>query len=41
MISSFDDALRRAGMDFVWKTVTATKNAGQSNNGDMAILTVS
>lgn len=40
-VSSFDDALRRTGRDIVWKMVAAIKNAGQANNGDMAILTIS
>ncbi len=40
-ISAFDDALRKTGNDIVWKTVVAVKNAGQSNNGDMAILAIS
>lgn len=40
-VSSFDDALRRSGRDIIWKTVAAVKNAGQNNNGDMAILVLS
>ena len=40
-ISAFDDALSRTGSDTVWKIVAAIKNLGQSNNGDMAILTIS
>lgn len=40
-VSSFDDALRRTGRDIVWKTVAAVKNAGQNNNGDMAVLVLS
>ncbi len=40
-ISSFDDALRKTGSDIVWKIVAAMKNAGQANNGDMAVLTIS
>lgn len=40
-ISSLDDALRKTGKDIVWKMVVAIKNAGQDNNGDMAVLTIS
>ena len=40
-ISSFDDALQRTGKDIVWRMVAVIKNAGQANNGDMAVLTIS
>lgn len=40
-ISAFDDALRQSGNDIIWKLVAAAKNAGQDNNGDLAILVVS
>lgn len=41
VISAFDDALRKTGNDIVWKIVAAIKNAGQANNGDMAVLVIS
>lgn len=41
LISSFDDALRQSGKSITWRVVAAMKNAGQANNGDMAILTIS
>ncbi len=40
-ISAFDTALRDAGEDILWKLVAAVKNAGQDNNGDLAILVTS
>lgn len=40
-VSSFDDALRKTGDDIIWKMVLAIKNAGEANNGDMAILVLS
>jgi hypothetical protein len=40
-VSSFDDALRKSGRDIIVKMVAAVKNAGQDNNGDMAILVLS
>ena len=40
-VSSFDDALRQSGDDLIWKMVLAIKNAGEANNGDMAILVLS
>ncbi len=40
-VSSFDDALRKTGNDIIWKMVLAVKNAGEANNGDMAILVLS
>lgn len=40
-VSSFDAALRKGGFDLVWKMVLAIKNAGEANNGDMAILVLS
>ncbi|MCD7731479.1 MAG: hypothetical protein LUI05_08305 [Oscillospiraceae bacterium] len=40
-VSAFDGALRKSGRDIVWKMVAAVKNAGQDNNGDMAILVLS
>ena len=40
-VTSFDDALQRTGKEIVWKMVAVIKNAGQANNGDMAVLTIS
>ncbi len=40
-ITALGDALLRTGKDIVWKIVVTTKNAGQANNGDMAVLTIS
>jgi hypothetical protein len=40
-VSSFDDALRRAGGDIAVRLVDAVKNAGQDNNGDLAVLVLS
>ena len=41
IISAFDDALRKSGKDIIWKIVAAVRNAGQANNGDMAVLVLS
>ncbi len=40
-ISAFDTALRASDKELMAKVVGAVKNAGQSNNGDLAILTLS
>lgn len=40
-VSAFDKAFRDAGEDMLWKLVAAVKNAGQDNNGDLAILVTS
>ncbi len=40
-ISAFDAAIRASGDDLMRKVVIAAKNSGQSNNGDMAMLTLS
>lgn len=40
-ISAFDAALRASDKELMAKVVSAVKNAGQSNNGDLAILTLS
>lgn len=40
-ISALDSALRATGKDVFGKVITAVKNAGQGNNGDMAMLTLS
>lgn len=40
-ISSFDAALRATDKNLFSKVIWAVKNAGQSNNGDLAVLTLS
>ena len=40
-VSAFDAALRDSDSDLMRKVISAVKNAGQSNNGDLAILTLS
>lgn len=40
-VSAFDEALRATGKDIIDKVIAAVKNAGQGNNGDMAVLTLS
>lgn len=40
-ISAFDMALRSSDENLMTKVIIAVKNAGQSNNGDLAILTLS
>ncbi|MDE7303309.1 MAG: hypothetical protein K2N60_08350 [Oscillospiraceae bacterium] len=40
-ISAFDNALRASDPNLMTKVILAVKNAGQSNNGDLAILTLS
>ncbi|MBQ7981789.1 MAG: hypothetical protein IJ305_09330 [Oscillospiraceae bacterium] len=40
-ISAFDAAVRATNDNLMYKVVTAVKNSGQSNNGDMAMLTLS
>ena len=40
-ISAFDTALRASDENLMRKVIFAVKNAGQSNNGDLAILTLS
>ncbi len=40
-ISAFDTALRASDKELMGKIIFAVKNAGQSNNGDLAILTLS
>ncbi|MDE5993786.1 MAG: hypothetical protein K2G87_12140 [Oscillospiraceae bacterium] len=40
-ISAFDNALRASDQNLMVKVILAVKNAGQSNNGDLAILTLS
>lgn len=40
-VSAFDEALGKTGSSLVWKMVAAIRDAGQANNGDMAILTIS
>ena len=40
-ISAFDAAIRASSDNLMHKVVMAVKNSGQSNNGDMAMLTLS
>lgn len=40
-VSAFDTALRASDENLMTKVILAMKNAGQSNNGDLAILTLS
>lgn len=40
-IAEFDKAFRSGGLDIIAKTIRASKNAGNNNNGDLAILVVS
>ncbi len=40
-VSAFDTALRASDENLMMKVILAVKNAGQSNNGDLAILTLS
>ncbi|MBR4096164.1 MAG: hypothetical protein IKK42_02535 [Oscillospiraceae bacterium] len=40
-ISAFDAAVRATNDNLMYKVVMAVKNSGQSNNGDMAMLTLS
>ena len=40
-ISAFDAAVRATNDNLMYKIVMAVKNSGQSNNGDMAMLTLS
>lgn len=40
-VSAFDTALRASDEKLMAKVILAVKNAGQSNNGDLAILTLS
>lgn len=40
-ITAFDMALRSSDQNLMKKVIIAVKNAGQSNNGDLAILTLS
>ncbi len=40
-ISAFDAALRASDQNLMQKVVFAVRNSGQSNNGDMAMLTLS
>lgn len=40
-VSAFDMALRSSDENLMKKVIFAVKNAGQSNNGDLAILTLS
>lgn len=40
-VSAFDTALRASDKNLMHKIILAVKNAGQDNNGDMAILTLS
>ncbi|MCM1023756.1 MAG: hypothetical protein NC395_06830 [Prevotella sp.] len=40
-ITAFDAALRASDENLMQKIIIAVKNAGQSNNGDLAILTMS
>lgn len=40
-IAEFDTAFRGEGIDIISKAIKASKNAGNNNNGDLAILIVS
>ncbi|MDE7279677.1 MAG: hypothetical protein K2N26_08140 [Oscillospiraceae bacterium] len=40
-INAFDMALRASDENLMTKVIVAVKNAGQNNNGDLAILTLS
>ncbi len=40
-ISAFDSAIRASDKDLMKKIIYAVRNAGQNNNGDLAVLTLS